>query len=105
MPLSNTARGLIGLSFLALALAAPFGCSSSTEPDPGGGSSTASSDGGTCPTVKPSTGTACTQEGLHCLFGKHPSGCDSDDGSCIKGKWSVNSTPGCAPSLDSGVSD
>jgi hypothetical protein len=104
MNLSTASRSLLGLSLLALALASPVGCGGSA-PDPGGGTSAAASDRGTCPTVKPSTGTACTQEGLYCLFGKHPTGCDSDDGSCINGKWSVSSTPGCPQLQDSGVSD
>lgn len=58
--------------------------------------------GPTCPATRPRTGDACNAEGLNCLFGKNPTGCDSDSASCQGGKWNVFSTPGCPRPQDAG---
>jgi hypothetical protein len=79
-------------------------CSSSTVPEgTDAGTAPATDGGGTCPTVRPTQGTACAPDGLSCQLGKNPTGCDSDSASCRQGKWVVYSTPGCATPKDSGT--
>jgi hypothetical protein len=95
---------------------APSGTAPTGTIPPGGGGVTSGDDpgndlpqrggttgtAGTCPASMPRDGSPCAPEGLTCLFGKNPSGCDSDSASCHEGTWSTFSTPGCPIPLDAG---